>query len=200
MTHFYLKFISIKHSFFYKTQGISSLLITLILQLVAYLIQPVQQVSTRRCLKVTILPTSDRLHQLTLDNSWAQTHLTSYWLEWIWRWTSTSWRYFILYHWKITFIGYNDHNSSFVYRTGNQPWPYFSKGIKHLQFLLNLFYKYLQLWQTLAVLNPLRETDASILQDTDLAGPLAFVLAFGGFLLLVSIYTSLNYIRKNLAL
>ncbi|XP_046437954.1 protein YIPF5-like [Daphnia pulex] len=38
--------------------------------------------------------------------------------------------------------------------------------------------------KTLAVLNPLRETDASILQDTDLAGPLAFVLAFGGFLLL----------------
>lgn len=38
--------------------------------------------------------------------------------------------------------------------------------------------------KTLAVLNPLRETDASILQDTDLAGPLAFILAFGGFLLL----------------
>lgn len=38
--------------------------------------------------------------------------------------------------------------------------------------------------KTLAVLNPLRETDAAILQDTDLAGPLAFVLAFGGFLLL----------------
>lgn len=38
--------------------------------------------------------------------------------------------------------------------------------------------------KTLAVLNPLRETDAAILQDTDLAGPLAFVLAFGAFLLL----------------
>lgn len=38
--------------------------------------------------------------------------------------------------------------------------------------------------KTLSVLNPLRETDAAILQDTDLAGPLAFVLAFGGFLLL----------------
>jgi len=38
--------------------------------------------------------------------------------------------------------------------------------------------------KTLAVLNPFRETDAAILQDTDLAGPLAFVLAFGGLLLL----------------
>jgi len=40
--------------------------------------------------------------------------------------------------------------------------------------------------QTLAVLNPFRTTDASILQDTDLAGPLVFCLAFGAFLLLVS--------------
>jgi hypothetical protein len=40
--------------------------------------------------------------------------------------------------------------------------------------------------QTLAVLNPFRTTDASILQDSDLAGPLVFCLAFGAFLLLVS--------------
>ncbi|GAB6033270.1 Protein yipf5 [Chamberlinius hualienensis] len=38
--------------------------------------------------------------------------------------------------------------------------------------------------QTKAVLNPLRSTDASIMQDTDLAGPLVFCLAFGGLLLL----------------
>ncbi|XP_021938222.1 protein YIPF5-like [Zootermopsis nevadensis] len=38
--------------------------------------------------------------------------------------------------------------------------------------------------KTLAVLNPYRITDASILQDTDLAGPLVFCLAFGAFLLL----------------
>lgn len=38
--------------------------------------------------------------------------------------------------------------------------------------------------KTLAVLNPLRETDARILQDTDFAGPLAFCLAFGALLLL----------------
>ncbi|XP_068085236.1 protein YIPF5 [Anabrus simplex] len=37
---------------------------------------------------------------------------------------------------------------------------------------------------TLAVLNPFRTTDANILQDTDLAGPLVFCLAFGAFLLL----------------
>lgn len=40
------------------------------------------------------------------------------------------------------------------------------------------------LQKTLNVLNPLRHTDPSILQDTDLAGPLAFCLAFGSLLLL----------------
>ncbi|KAF0297360.1 Protein YIPF5 [Amphibalanus amphitrite] len=39
-------------------------------------------------------------------------------------------------------------------------------------------------FQTLSALNPFRQTNAEILQDTDLAGPLAFCLAFGGFLLL----------------
>ncbi|XP_064637651.1 protein YIPF5-like [Lineus longissimus] len=38
--------------------------------------------------------------------------------------------------------------------------------------------------KTLAVLNPLKEPDTSILNDTDLAGPLVFCLAFGGTLLL----------------
>ena len=40
------------------------------------------------------------------------------------------------------------------------------------------------------MLNPFRETDAAILQDTDLAGPIAFILAFGGFLLLVKFSVS----------
>lgn len=40
------------------------------------------------------------------------------------------------------------------------------------------------LQKTVAVLNPLKRTDASILQDADLAGPLVFGLAFGAFLLL----------------
>lgn len=41
------------------------------------------------------------------------------------------------------------------------------------------------IWQkTVAVLNPFRDTDASILQETDLTGPLVFCLCFGGFLLL----------------
>lgn len=40
--------------------------------------------------------------------------------------------------------------------------------------------------QTLSVLNPFRTTEQSILQDTDMAGPLVFCLALGGFLLLVS--------------
>ncbi|XP_076446020.1 protein YIPF5-like [Babylonia areolata] len=38
--------------------------------------------------------------------------------------------------------------------------------------------------KTMAVLNPLKLTDHSIMQDTDLAGPLVFCLAFGGSLLL----------------
>jgi len=38
--------------------------------------------------------------------------------------------------------------------------------------------------KTLNVLNPRRSTDPAMLQDTDLAGPLVFCLAFGSFLLL----------------
>lgn len=38
--------------------------------------------------------------------------------------------------------------------------------------------------KTLAVVNPLRSTNANILHDSDLAGPLVFCLAFGCFLLL----------------
>jgi len=38
--------------------------------------------------------------------------------------------------------------------------------------------------KTLAVVNPLRSTEANILHDSDLAGPLVFCLAFGVFLLL----------------
>ncbi|XP_075155399.1 protein YIPF5 homolog [Haematobia irritans] len=38
--------------------------------------------------------------------------------------------------------------------------------------------------KTLAVLNPMRGADQHILQDTDMAGPLVFCLALGGFLLL----------------
>lgn len=38
--------------------------------------------------------------------------------------------------------------------------------------------------KTLAVLNPLKHANTEIMQDTDLAGPLVFCLAFGGSLLL----------------
>lgn len=44
-------------------------------------------------------------------------------------------------------------------------------------------------FQTLAVLNPFRGADQQILQDSDMAGPLVFCLALGGFLLLVSLYS-----------
>lgn len=39
--------------------------------------------------------------------------------------------------------------------------------------------------KTLSVLNPFRTTEQTILQDTDLAGPLVFCLTLGSFLLLV---------------
>jgi len=45
---------------------------------------------------------------------------------------------------------------------------------------------FLRCLQTLSVLHPLKHPDATIMQDTDLAGPLVFCLAFGGCLLLVS--------------
>lgn len=54
-------------------------------------------------------------------------------------------------------------------------WPTLNKNAVALVFL----------FQTLSVLNPLRSTDQSILQDTDLAGPLVFILTFGALLLLV---------------
>ncbi|KAJ8298154.1 hypothetical protein KUTeg_024685 [Tegillarca granosa] len=38
--------------------------------------------------------------------------------------------------------------------------------------------------KTMAVLNPFKQTDHTIMQDTDLAGPLVFCLAFGGSLML----------------
>jgi len=47
--------------------------------------------------------------------------------------------------------------------------------------------------KTLSVLNPLRHTDASILQDTDLAGPVVFCILFG-FILLLSGKVHFGYI------
>ncbi|OWF37274.1 protein YIPF5-like [Mizuhopecten yessoensis] len=38
--------------------------------------------------------------------------------------------------------------------------------------------------KTMAVLNPLKQTESTIMQDTDLAGPFVFCLAFGGSLML----------------
>lgn len=43
------------------------------------------------------------------------------------------------------------------------------------------------IWQkTLTVLHPLKAADGSIMNETDLAGPMVFCLAFGATLLLVS--------------
>ncbi|KXJ22429.1 protein YIPF5 [Exaiptasia diaphana] len=48
--------------------------------------------------------------------------------------------------------------------------------------------------KTLSVINPLQPTDANIMDDTDLAGPLVFCLAFGGFLLLSGKVHGFGYI------
>ena len=51
--------------------------------------------------------------------------------------------------------------------------------------LEELGFNFDHIWQkTLSVLNPLKETDSHIMDDTDLAGPLLFCVAFGGFLML----------------
>ena len=39
----------------------------------------------------------------------------------------------------------------------------------------------------MSVLHPLQQTDPNIMDDTDLAGPFVFCIAFGAFLLLVSL-------------
>jgi hypothetical protein len=49
------------------------------------------------------------------------------------------------------------------------------------------------------VLNPFRTTDKSIFEDTDLAGPLVFCLAFGGFLLLVSLSIRMKLFERLLS-
>jgi len=47
---------------------------------------------------------------------------------------------------------------------------------------------------TKSVLNPLHQTDASVMDDSDLAGPLVFCVAFGGFLLLSGKVHGFGYI------
>lgn len=55
-----------------------------------------------------------------------------------------------------------------------------SQGVRYTLFVFVIF-------QTLSVLNPLQATDQSIINDTDLAGPLIFCLLFGLLLLLVCV-------------
>ena len=47
------------------------------------------------------------------------------------------------------------------------------------------------------MLNPLQHTEANIMDDTDLAGPLVFCLAFGGCLLLVRDKSSIKTEDNN---
>ena len=57
-----------------------------------------------------------------------------------------------------------------------------------LRHLCNVFL--IVVFQTMVVLNPLKQADCTIMTDTDLAGPLVFCLAFGGTLLLVCTQTT----------
>lgn len=58
----------------------------------------------------------------------------------------------------------------------------FTCNIVDFSFIFSFMY-----FQTMAVLNPLKQADHTIMQDTDLAGPFVFCLAFGGSLMLVSV-------------
>lgn len=53
--------------------------------------------------------------------------------------------------------------------------------------MLELGINFDHIWQkTLTVLHPLKVADGSIMNETDLAGPMVFCLAFGATLLLVN--------------
>lgn len=53
--------------------------------------------------------------------------------------------------------------------------------------VLELGINFDHIWQkTLTVLHPLKAADGSIMNETDLAGPIIFCLAFGATLLLVN--------------
>lgn len=53
--------------------------------------------------------------------------------------------------------------------------------------ILELGINFDHIWQkTLTVLHPLKAADGSIMNETDLAGPMVFCLAFGATLLLVN--------------
>lgn len=55
------------------------------------------------------------------------------------------------------------------------------------------------IWQkTLTVLHPLKVADGSIMNETDLAGPMVFCLAFGATLLLVNLLVTLALCVPNI--
>lgn len=55
------------------------------------------------------------------------------------------------------------------------------------------------IWQkTLTVLHPLKVADGSIMNETDLAGPMVFCLAFGATLLLVNNLVTLALCVPNI--
>ncbi|KAF5308820.1 hypothetical protein FQR65_LT00520 [Abscondita terminalis] len=69
----------------------------------------------------------------------------------------------------VVVLLYTDHKAK----------KYMFRGLKMLHMLDRR-----ELDQTLTVLNPFHTPDAAAVQDTDLAGPLVFCMAFGAFLLL----------------
>lgn len=62
-------------------------------------------------------------------------------------------------------------------------------------FLVELGINFDHIWQkTLTVLHPMKVADGSIMNETDLAGPMVFCLAFGATLLLVNHFKKLHFI------
>lgn len=67
----------------------------------------------------------------------------------------------------------------------------------HFCLLLELGINFDHIWQkTLTVLHPMKAADGSIMNETDLAGPMVFCLAFGATLLLVNHWVDSDDQRK----
>lgn len=64
-----------------------------------------------------------------------------------------------------------------------------------LLYLTELGINFDHIWQkTLTVLHPMKAADGNIMNETDLAGPMVFCLAFGATLLLVRTILLMQYI------
>ncbi|KAK3768640.1 hypothetical protein RRG08_065934 [Elysia crispata] len=77
-----------------------------------------------------------------------------------------------------------DNTTSGTGLPGEYVTPFGSQHDASLSMIIFLGRDHAMALETMAVLNPLKSADHTIMQDTDLAGPLVFCMAFGGSLLL----------------